>query len=118
MTKMNNNNNLDHGQSEQTISSTKQRRWDAIVVGIVFSIAFALLITKVAQITPCEVLNHFSIDTRTCTIAGDDNTFIGQMSSQHGLGFSIVLQFALLVLDLSEDVVSHLQQFLQNIGLR
>ena len=117
MTKMNNNNNL--GLSEQTKKSrTKKRRWDAIVVGVVFSIAFALLITKVAQLTPCEILNHFNIDTKACNLAGDRNTAIGQISMQHGLGFSIVFQFALLALDLPEDVVSHLQQFLQNIGLQ
>ena len=79
MTKMNNNNNL--GQSEQTKKSrTKKRRWDAIVVGVVFSIAFSLLITKVAQVTPCEILNHSNIDTKACNLAGDSNTAIGQIS--------------------------------------
>jgi hypothetical protein len=112
------NNNLNQGQSGQTKSTTKKRRWDGIVVGIVFSIAFALLIMKVAQTTPCEVLNYFNIDTRACTIAGDDHSAIGRFSSQHGLGFSIVSQFAILVLDLSEEVVSHYHQFLQNIGLQ
>jgi hypothetical protein len=109
-----NNNNI--SQSEETKSTTRKRRWDAIVVGVVFSIAFALLISKVAQVTPCEVMNRFNIDANACNLVSDKNTSLGQMSSRHGLGFSIVSQFVLLVLDLSEDVVNHLQQLIQNMG--
>jgi hypothetical protein len=116
---MKNNINHSQGQSaEEKKRRTKKRRWDAIVVGVGFSIAFALLITKVAHTTPCEAINYFDIDAEACNLAGNGNTIVGQVSNQHGIGFAIIIQFALLALDLSEELVDHLQQFLQNIGLQ
>ena len=116
---MKNNINHNQGQSaEETKRRTKKRRWDAIVVGVGFSIAFALLITKVAHTTPCEAINYFDIDAEACNLAGNGNTIIAQVSNHHGIGFAIIIQFALLALDLSEELVDHLQQFLQNIGLQ
>lgn len=114
----NNNNNTIESEHSRSTTRKRSRRWDAIIVGVGFSIAFALLIAKVAQVTPCEVTNHFNIETRECDLAGDSSTFIGQLSSQHGLGFSIIVQFVLITVDLSQELVSHLQQFLQNIGLQ
>ncbi|HEY1211796.1 MAG TPA: hypothetical protein VGE82_02525 [Nitrososphaera sp.] len=113
----NNNNTIESGHTKSPTRKRK-RRWDAVIVGVGFSIAFALLIAKVAQVTPCEVTNHFNIETKECGLAGDSSTFIGQLSSQHGLGFSIIVQFALITVDFSQELVSHLQQFLQNIGLQ
>lgn len=113
-----NNENKNTIKSEHKRSQTRKRRWDAVIVGVGFSIAFAMLVTKVGQVTPCEVMNHFNVETKECGLAGDSSTFIGQLSSQHGLGFSIIVQFALITVDLSQELVSHLQQFLQNIGLQ
>ena len=115
------NNNINHNQGQsagETKRRTRKRRWDAILVGVGFSIAFVLLITKVAHVTPCEAINYLSIDAKACTLASNDNTIVGQVSNQHGLGFAIIIQFALLALELSEEIVDHLQQFLQNIGLQ
>jgi hypothetical protein len=119
----NNNNNITdnnpyQNQPEETNLRTKKRRWDAIFVGIVFSLAFALLITKVAHLTPCEVINYFSIDAKECVLASNSNTVEGQLASQHGLGFAIIVQYALLAWEVSGDLISHVQQFLQNIGLQ
>jgi len=117
------NYNHDLNRSEQRTKDRARRksgrRWDAILVGIVFSVAFVLIITKVAQITPCEVINHFNIDTNTCDLVGaDDNGIIkGQLQSQHALGFNIINQYELLTSELSNDLMGKIQQFLQNVGL-
>jgi hypothetical protein len=95
----------------------RARRWDAILVGVVFSVAFLLLLTKVSQITPCEAISYFNIDTKTCGLIGDADTIEGQVASQHGLGFDIVYQYQLLTLELSEELMNHTQGFLRNIGL-
>jgi hypothetical protein len=112
------NNNRNHNQPEETNLRTKKRRWDAIIVGIAFSLAFVLLISKVAHITPCEAINYFNIDTKACVLVSNSNSIEGQLASQHGLGFAIIIQYGLLVLELSEDLMDHVQQFLQNIGLQ
>ena len=110
-------------QSERRTSDTTRgkrgRRWDAILVGIIFSIAFVLIITKVAQITPCEVISHFNIDTKTCDLVGAGNNGIikGQLQNQHALGFNIINQYELLTLEFSKDLMGKIQQFLQSVGL-
>jgi hypothetical protein len=95
------------------------RRWDAILVGIIFSIAFVLIITKVAQITPCAVISHFNIDTKTCDLVGAGNNGIikGQLQNQRALGFNIINQYELLTLEFSKDLMGKIQQFIQNVGL-
>jgi hypothetical protein len=121
--KMYNHNNDNQSQSEQTKHGRKRgRRWDAILVGIVFSIAFVLILTKVAQFTPCEVINYFSIDTKTCDLVGNggssnNNIIEGLSANQHGLGFDIINQYVSLTSELSKDIMGHIQQFLQNVGL-
>lgn len=112
------NNSRNHSQSEETNLRAKKRRWDAIIVGIGFSLAFVLLISKVAHITPCEAISYFNIDTKACALVSNSNSIEGQLASQHGLGFAIIIQYALLALELSEDLMDHVQQFLQNIGLQ
>lgn len=114
----NNNNSRNQSQSEVTNLRAKKRRWDAIIVGIAFSLAFVLLISKVAHITPCEAINYFNIETKACVLVSNSNSIEGQLASQHGLGFAIIIQYALLVLELSEDLMYQVQQFLQNIGLQ
>jgi hypothetical protein len=114
----NNNNSRNQSQSEVTNLRAKKRRWDAIIVGIAFSFAFVLLISKVAHITPCEAINYFNIETKACVLVSNSNSIEGQLASQHGLGFAIIIQYALLVLELSEDLMYQVQQFLQNIGLQ
>ena len=118
MIKLNNNNNRNQNQPEETTLRTKKRRWDAVIVGIVFSLAFVLLITKVAHVTPCEAINYFSIDAKACVLASSSNTVEGQLASQHGLGFAIIVQYALLAWELTGDLMGQVQQFLQNIGLQ
>ena len=113
----NNNNNRNQSQSEETTPRAKKRRWDAIIVGMGFSLAFVLLISKVAHLTPCEAMNYFSIDTKTCVLVSTSNTIEGQLASQHGLGFAIIIQYALLALELVGGLAGHVQQFLQSIGL-
>jgi hypothetical protein len=120
---INNNNNKNknsrsQSQSEETNLRAKKRRWDAIIVGIAFSLAFVLLISKVSHMTPCEAINHFSIDTQACVLVSNSNSIEGQLANQHGLGFAIIIQYVLLALELSEDLMDHVQQFLQNIGLQ
>jgi hypothetical protein len=114
----NNNNSRNQSQSEETNLRPKKRRWDAIIVGIAFSLAYVLLISKVAHITPCEAINYFNIDAKACVLVSNSNSIEGQLASQHGLGFAIIIQYGLLVLELSEDLMDHVQQFLQNIGLQ
>jgi hypothetical protein len=114
------NNNHDHNRSqykEKIIPRARKRRWDAIIVGVGFSLAFVLLISKVAHITPCEAINYFNIDSKACLLASNSNSIEGQLASQHGLGFAIIIQYALLAFELSEELTSYAQQFLQNIGL-
>jgi len=117
---INNNNNHSRNQSQSEVTNlrAKKRRWDAILVGIAFSLAYVLLISKVAHITPCEAINYFNIDTKACVLVSNSNSIEGQLASQHGLGFAIIVQYALLVLEQSEDLMDHVQQFLQNIGLQ
>jgi hypothetical protein len=112
------NNNRNHNQPEETNLRTKKRRWDAIIVGVAFSLAFVLLITKVAHLTPCEVINYFGIDGKACLLTSNSNTVEGQLASQHGLGFAIIVQYALLAWEFLGDLMSHVQQFLQNSGLQ
>jgi hypothetical protein len=88
------------------------------MVGIGFSLAFVLLLTKVAHTTPCEVIDYFSIDTKTCILVSNSNTTEGELATQHGLGFAIIIQYALLALELTDALNDHIQQFLQNIGLQ
>jgi hypothetical protein len=114
----NNNNSRNQSQSEVTNLRAKKRRWDAIIVSIAFSLAYVLLISKVAHITPCEAINYFNIETKACVLVSNSNSIEGQLASQHGLGFAIIIQYALLVLELSEDLMYQVQQFLQNIGLQ
>jgi len=118
--KTDHHNDHDQSRSEETHQRTERkraRRWDAILIGVGYSIVFVLLLTKVAQITPCEAVNYFSIDTNTCGLIGNANTIKGQLATHHGPSFDIIIQFALLVLEFSEGIVDHLQQFLQNSGL-
>ena len=112
------NNNRNHNQPEETNLRTKKRRWDAIIVGVAFALAFVLLITKVAHLTPCEVINYFDIDGKACLLTSNSNTVEGQLASQHGLGFTIIVQYALLAWEFWGDLMSHVQQFLQNSGLQ
>jgi hypothetical protein len=108
-------------RSEKTVHRTKRkraRRWDAILVGVVFSVAFLLLLTKVSQITPCEPISYFHIDTKTCSHIGNANTIEWQISSQHGLGFDIIFQYWLLTLESYEELMDHAQGFLRNVGLK
>jgi hypothetical protein len=118
-----NNNTINYNQSQSEGSNpraTKRRRrtWDSVIVGIGFSLAFVLLLAKVAHTTPCDALDYFSIDTKTCILASNSNTIEGELATQHGLGFSIIIQSALLALEMIETLNGHVQQFLQNIGLR
>jgi hypothetical protein len=125
---MYNHNNDNQNQSERTMHSTERkrggRRWDAILVGVGFSIAFLLILTKLGQITPCEVINYFSIDTKTCDLvgngSGNNNNYIigGKLANQHGLSFDIINQYVLLTSELSKDLIEYVQQFLQNLGLQ
>jgi hypothetical protein len=129
--KMYNHNNDNQNQSERTMLRTGRkrgggRRWDAILVGVGFSIAFLLILTKLGQITPCEVINYFSIDTKTCDLVGNGNNnnnnnfYIigGQLANKHGLSFDIINQYVLLTSELFKDVMEYVAQFLQNLGLQ
>ena len=114
-------NNHNQSRSEEMHYRTKRkraRRWDAILVGVVFSIAFLLLLTKVSLITPCEPISYFNIDTKTCGHIGNANTIEWQIASQHGLGFDIIFQYYLLTLELSEELMDHAQGFLRTVGLK
>ena len=120
---MNNNNttNQNHNKSQperSNLRARKRRTWDSVIVGIGFSLAFVLLLTKVAHTTPCEVINYFSIDTKICILVGDSSTPEGKLATQHGLGFAIIIQYVLLALELTDALNDHVQQFLQNIGLQ
>jgi hypothetical protein len=117
-------NNFDQVQNTPGLEKTNQRtgrkrarRWDAILVGIVFSVAFILLVTKVAQTTPCEIIDYFGIEARSCQIVNNVNTMEGQLVSQHGPGFEIVIQYGLLTLELFQSIVENMQQFIQNVAL-
>ena len=113
--------NHNQSRSEERYYRTKRkraRRWDSILVGVVFSIAFLLLLTKISQITPCEAIGYFNIDTRTCGLIANTDTIEGQIASQHGLGFDIVFQYQLLTLELSEELMDDVQGFLRNVGLK
>jgi hypothetical protein len=113
------NQNQNKSQPEQSNPRAKKRRtWDSVIVGIGFSLAFVLLLTKVAHTTPCDVIDHFSIDTKTCILVSNSNTSEGELATQHGLGFAIIVQYALLALELPDALNGHIQQFLQNIGLQ
>lgn len=113
--------NYDQSRLEEAQDITKKRkrarRWDAILVGIVYSIAFVLLLTKVSQITPCEAIGYLNIDTMTCSLIDNANTIEGQIARQHGLGFDIVFQFELLMRELSDKLMDRVQGFLDNMGL-
>jgi hypothetical protein len=113
--------NYNQSQTEESNLRAKKRRrrtWDSIIVGIGFSLAFVLLLSKVADTTPCEAINYFNIDTKTCIIVTDSSTTEGKLATQHGLGFAIIIQYALLALELTDVLNVHVQQFLQNIGLQ
>jgi hypothetical protein len=113
------NQNHNKGQpGGSNLRARKRRTWDSVMVGIGFSLAFVLLLTKVAHTTPCEVIDYFSIDTKTCTLVSNSNTTEGELATQHGLGFAIIIQYALLALELTDALNGHIQQFLQNIGLQ
>lgn len=113
--------NYDQSRLEDTLDRTKKRkrarRWDAILVGIVYSIAFVLLLTKVSQITPCEAIGYLKIDTKTCSLIDNANTIEGQIARQHGLGHDIVFELELLALELSDRIMDRVQGFLDNTGL-
>ena len=113
-------NNHNQSRSEERHYRTKRkraRRWDAILVGVGFSIAFVLLLTKVTQISPCEALNYFNIDSKICGLIGNADTIEGLQANQHGPSSDIVTQYALLALELFEGIIDQFQQFLQNRGL-
>jgi hypothetical protein len=113
-------NNHNQSRSEEMHYRTKRkraRRWDAILIGIGYSIAFVLILTKVTQTTPCEVINYFNIDTKTCDLIGNADTTEGRLTNLHGLGFNIIFQYRLLTLELSDELMRHMQQFLHNVGL-
>ena len=112
----------DHNQSqpdESNLRAKKRRRtWDSVIVGIGFSLAFVLLLTKVAHITPCEAIDRFNIDTKTCILVSNgSSTKAWELATQHGLGFAIIIQYGLLVLEMTDALNDHVQQFLRNIGL-
>jgi hypothetical protein len=118
-----NTTNQDHNQGqpdESNLRAKKRRRtWDSVIVGIGFSLAFVLLFTKVAHVTPCEAIDRFNIDTKTCILVSNgSSTKAGELATQHGLGFAIIIQYGLLVLEMTDALNDHVQQFLQNIGLQ
>jgi hypothetical protein len=121
----NNNNNItkqNHNKSQQpegsNLRAKKRRTGDSIIVGIGFSLAFVLLLSKVAHTTPCETLEYLNIETKTCTLVSNSSTTEGQIATQHGLGFAIIIEYVLLALELTDVLNDHVQQFLQNIGLQ
>lgn len=120
---MNYNNATNQNDNESqprgsNLRAKKRRTWDSVIVGIGFSLAFVLLLTKVAHTTPCEVINYFNIDTKTCILVSNSNTAEGELATQHGLGFAIIIQYALLALEMTDALNGQVQQFLQNIGLQ
>jgi hypothetical protein len=120
---VNNNNitNQNHNKSQpegSNLRAKKRRTWDSVIVGIGFSLAFVLLLSKVAHTTPCEALEYFNIETKACTLVSNSNTTEGQIATQHGLGFAIIIQYVLLLLELTDVLNDHVQQFLQNTGLQ
>jgi hypothetical protein len=117
----NNTTNQNHNKSQpggSNLRAKKRRTWDSVMVGIGFSLAFVLLLTKVAHTTPCEVINYFSIDSKTCILVSNSSTTQGELATEHGLGFAIIIQYALLALELIDALNGHVQQFLQNTGLQ
>jgi hypothetical protein len=117
-----NNNTANHDRAQQPgksdLRAEKRRSWDSVIVGVGFTLAFVLLLSKVAHTTPCEVLDYFNIETKTCILVSNSNTIEGGLASQHGLGFAIIIQYALLAWELADVLNDQVQQFLQNTGLQ
>jgi hypothetical protein len=73
--------------TKQTIPSKKikKRRWDAIFIGTLMSIAFSVLMMRYTGYWPCEIISTLNIeDLVSCSRSPQDNVGTIYTSIQQG----------------------------------
>ena len=52
----------------------KKRRWDAVVIGVAMSIAFAVIIMRFTDYWPCDILGTLKFESiLSCSRSPDEN---------------------------------------------
>jgi hypothetical protein len=66
----------------------KKRRWDAILIGTIMSIAFAVLIMRFSDYWPCDIISTLKIETIiSCSRSPQDNLATLYTSIQQGVAW-------------------------------
>jgi hypothetical protein len=66
----------------------KKRRWDAILIGTVMSIAFAVIIMRFSDYWPCDIMSTLKIETIiSCSRSPQDNFATLHTSIQQGVAW-------------------------------
>jgi hypothetical protein len=64
----------------------KKRRWDAIVIGILMSVAFVVILMRFTGYWPCEIITALKIeDIVSCSRSPQDNLTTLQASIREGV---------------------------------
>jgi hypothetical protein len=64
----------------------KKRRWDAILIGTIMSIAFAVIIMRFTHYWPCDILSTLKIENIiSCSRAPEENIATLYTSIQQGV---------------------------------
>lgn len=66
----------------------KKRRWDAILIGTLVSIAFAVILMRFSGYWPCDILSALKIDNIiSCSRSPQDNLATLHTSIQQGVAW-------------------------------
>lgn len=66
----------------------KKRRWDAILVGTIMSIAFAVIIMRFSHYWPCDILSTLKIENIiSCSRSPEENITTLYTSIQQGVAW-------------------------------
>jgi hypothetical protein len=66
----------------------KKRRWDAILVGTIMSIAFAVIIMRFSHYWPCDILSTLKIENIiSCSRPPEENIATLYTSIQQGVAW-------------------------------
>jgi hypothetical protein len=66
----------------------KKKRWDAILIGTVMSIAFAVIIMRFSDYWPCDIISTLKIETIiSCSRSPQDNLSTLHTSIQQGVAW-------------------------------
>jgi hypothetical protein len=66
----------------------KKRRWDAILIGTIISIAFAVMLMRFSGYWPCDIISNLNIENIiSCSRSPEENAATLYTSIQQGVAW-------------------------------